>query len=255
MEFALISWQCGVISAAYFVAGIIDAVCGGGGLITVPALMLIGIPVHYVTGTNQCLTIPGNIVTLVKFTKSGNVHFRSGIIAAVTAILGGIVGAKLNILIPEKYLQFVMIALIPIVALTVFFKKDFGENDFSESLSMPKLVAYSCVVGFAGGAYQGFFGVGSGIFYILIFTTLIKLNLVRASGTTKLASFFAALSASITYAFSGLVIWRITILGMLLYSLGSWLGANLALKNGSKIIRPLILGVIALLFVKLIIDI
>lgn len=255
MDFSLLSWQSGVMTAAYFAAGIIDAVCGGGGLITVPALMLIGIPVHFITGTNQCLTIPGNLVTIYKFKKSGNVHFRSGIIAAATAVLGGIVGAKLNILIPEKYLQIVMIAIIPLVALTIFFKKDFGENDLSENLSLPKLVAYSCVVGFAGGAYQAFFGLGSGIFYILLFTTLVKLNLVRASGTTKLVSFFAALSASITYAFSGLVIWRITILGMVLYSLGSWLGANLALKNGAKIIRPLILGVIALLFVKLIIDI
>lgn len=252
MDFALISWQSCAMSAVYFAAGLIDAVCGGGGLLTVPALMALGIPVHFITGTNQCSTVPGSLVSIYKYSKSGNVHFHSGIIAAVTAILGGIAGAELNMIIPERYLEIVMIALIPVIALTIFLKKDFGENDASESLSKPRLILYSCIVGFLVGAYQGFYGPGAGLLYMLAFTVFIKLNLVRASGTAKLASLFAALSSSITYAFSGLVIWQITVLGMVFYVLGSYLGSNLAVKNGAKIIRPLLLGVIALLFIKLV---
>lgn len=252
MSFAILSWQGAAICAVYFTVGIIDSVCGGGGLIAVPALMALGIPVHCITGTNQCSTVPGCLVSIYKYAKSGNVHFRAGIIAALTAILGGIIGAELNMIISEKYLEIIMIALIPLVALMIFLKKDFGENDFSDCLSKPKLVLCSCLVGFVVGAYQGFYGPGAGMLYVLAFTLLIKLNLVRASGTAKIASLTAALSSSVTYALSGLVIWRIALLGMLFFGLGSYVGSSLAVKNGVKIIRPILLGVIVLLFIKLV---
>lgn len=251
MDFVFLSWQTAVISLAYFAVGIVDSVCGGGGLIAVPTLMALGIPVHYITGTNQCSTIPGNLVSIYKYGKSGNVNFRAGIISAITAILGGIIGAEFNMIISEKYLEIIMITLIPIVALMIFLKKDFGETDSSESLSKPKLLLCSCLIGFFVGAYQGFYGPGAGIFYVLSLAFLIQLSLVRASGTAKIASLTAALSASVTYAASGLIIWRIVLMGMLFFGFGSYVGSSLAVKNGAKIIRPILLGVIVLLFIKL----
>lgn len=252
MSFAFLSWQCALICGAYFAAGIVDAVCGGGGLITVPALMALGVPVHFVAGTNQCSALAGNFASIYKYSRSGNVNYRSGLTAAVTAIVGGIIGARLNMVISERYLQIVMIALMPLVALLFVLKKDFGSEDRSQTLSVPKLMAGSAFIGLAVGAYQGFYGPGAGMLYMLAFALLIRLNLVKASGTAKLATLFAAISSSLTYALSGLVIWRIVLAATVFNILGNYIGAGMAIKNGAKIIRPVLLCVIAGLFIKLI---
>ena len=252
MDFAFLSWQSAVVCAAYFAAGLVDSICGGGGLITVPTLITLGVPVHYIAGTNQCSAVTGNLASIYKYFRSGNVHFRSGIIAAVTAIAGGIIGAELNMIISEKYLQLVMIMLMPAIALLMLLKKDFGENDLSNSLSKPKLIAYSAIIGLTVGAYQGFYGPGAGMLYMLAFALLIKLNLVRASGTAKLATLLAAISSSVTYAVSGFVIWRIVLAATAFNIIGNYIGASLAVKKGAKTIRPFLFGVIALLFIKLV---
>lgn len=251
MEFALLSWQSAAVCVAYFAAGIIDAVSGGGGLITVPALMALGIPAHYIAGTNQCSAVIGNFASIYKYVRSGNVHFRSGLITAVTAIIGGIIGAELNMIIPEKYLVIIMILLMPAMALLVLLKKDFGEEDRSESLSRAKQLLFSCAIGLLAGAYQGFYGPGAGMLYMLGFAVLVRLSLVKASGTARFASVFAGLSSSLTYALSGLVIWQIVVVATVFNFAGNYLGASLAVKKGAKVIRPILLFVMALLFVKL----
>lgn len=251
MEFAFFSWQSVAVCAAYFAAGIIDAISGGGGLITVPALMTLGIPAHYIAGTNQCSALMGNLASIYKYARTGNVHFRSGIITAVTAIIGGIIGAELNMIIPEKYLETVMILLMPLIALMVFLKKDFGEDDRSATLSAFRLFMRAALIGLFAGAYQGFYGPGAGMIYMLALALLIRLNLVKASGTARFVSAFACMSASLTYAVSGLVIWRIVIVATVFNIAGNYLGANLAIKKGAKLIRPVLLLVLALLFIKL----
>ena len=254
MSFVFFSWQSAMICAAYFAAGIIDSVCGGGGLLTIPALITAGVPVHYVAGTNQWSALAGNITSIYKYGKSGNVSFNSGIIAAVAAILGGFIGAELNIIIPAKYLKTVMIALIPVMTVLIMVKKDFGKDDMSMDMPRAKLIIYSCLTGLTVGAYQGFYGPGAGTLYMLAFAFLIRLNLVKASGTARLTSLFAAISSSITYAFSGFVIWRIVLVATVFNTVGNYIGAGLAIKNGAKIIRPLLFAVIVLLFITIIIE-
>ena len=252
MTFAFFSWQTAAACAAYFSAGLIDSICGGGGLITVPVLMAMGTPVHYITGTNQCSVIAGTVAAIYKYQRSGSIQMKSALIAALTAILGGILGAKLNMFLPEKFLEIVMIVLMPLVALLVFLKKDFGESDRSDALSPMQVVCFSCVIGLLGGAYQGFYGAGSGMLFLLAFALLMKLDFVRASGTAKLAMFFAAVSSSATYAHSGLVIWQIVIAATAFNILGNYIGSTLAIKNGAKVIRPFLFVMIAVLFVTLI---
>lgn len=254
MNFVFFSWQSAMICAAYFAAGIIDSVCGGGGLLTIPALITAGVPVHCIAGTNQWSALAGNVTSIYKYGKSGNVSFNSGIIAAVAAILGGFAGAELNIIIPAKYLKTVMIALIPVMAVLIMVKKDFGKDDRSQDMPRAKLIIYSCLTGLAVGAYQGFYGPGAGTLYMLAFAFLIKLNLVKASGTARFTSLFAAISSSITYAFSGFVTWRIVLVATVFNTVGNYIGAGLAIKNGAKIIRPLLFAVIALLFITIIIE-
>lgn len=253
MTFSIISWQSAIICAAYFAAGLIDSICGGGGLVTVPALMALGVPVHSIAGTNQCSALLGNFASIYKYLRSGSIRFKPGLIAALTAIPGGIIGAKLNIFIPEQYLKIIMIVLMPAISLLLLFKKDFGNEDQSDSVSSGKVIAYSALIGIACGAYQGFYGPGSGMLYMLGFALLIRLDLVCASGTAKIATLFAAISSSVTYAFSGLVFWQIALIATAFNITGNYLGAHLAITNGARIIRPFLFFVIALLFITLLV--
>ena len=253
MSFEFLSLKCLLVCTAYLAAGIIDAVCGGGGLITVPALVAIGVPAHLAVGTNQCSALPGGLASLFIFAKNRKIAYGSGIIAAAAAILGGMLGARLNLLIPEIYLKRVMTVLTPLLALLLFMKKDAGEDDLSGSIPKVRAAILSAVIGLTVGTYQGFYGPGAGTLYVLAFAFIIKLGLIKASGTAKLATFFASVSSSVTYAFSDVVLWRIVPVATAFYILGSYFGARLALKNGAKLIRPFMLLVIGALFITLIV--
>ena len=252
MDIALISWQSALICAAYFSAGLIDSISGGGGLITIPALMSLGLPVHFIAGTNQCSAVTGNVFSFLSYARSGKVHFRSGIVAGITAVVGAALGAKLNMIVPENVLRIIMIALIPVMALAVLLNKKLGETDRSDTLTVVRTFLYSCCIGLGVGAYQGFYGPGAGTLFMLAFAVIIKLDLVKASGTAKLVSLFAAVSSAVTYAVSGLVIWRVALIATAFSIAGNCIGSALAIKNGAKTIRPFLIGVIALLFLKLV---
>ena len=254
MEFALISWQTAAICAAYFTAGVTDAVCGGGGIVTVPTLMAVGLPVHYIAGTNVVAAAIGNIASFCKYLKSGKIYYKIGITAAVAALIGGVLGAELNMFVPERCLQIVMIVIMPLMALLVLFNRRFGEVDRSEEISDIKLFVLSAVIGLLVGLYQGFYGPGAGILFVMGFTLFIKIDLVKASGTAKIAAICAAASAAVTYAVSGLIIWEIAIISTACHFIGNYLGASIAIKNGAKVIRPFILIAAGLLFIKLILD-
>ena len=254
MEFAFISWQSALVAASFFAAGLIDSISGGGGLITVPAFMAMGMPVHCIAGTNQCAAAIGNFASMYKYFRSGKMHIRSGLITGVTAIAGGILGAKLNMLLPEKYLQIIMLVLMPFMALTLIVKKDMGTEDKSDTLTVDMVFLRAAIMGLAIGAYQGFYGPGAGTLYMLGFAVLMRLDLVKASGTAKLATAFGAISCTVTYALSGYILWKVVLVAAVFDILGNWLGAGLAIKNGAKTIKPVLIAIMVLLFVKIAID-
>ena len=103
--------------------------------------------------------------------------------------------------------------------------------------------------------YQGFYGPGSGMFFMLAYAACLKLNLVRATGNTRFVIAIASITSVFTYAASGAVLWKLAIAVTFFNIVGSYLGAALAIKNGARIIRPIMLGVVALLLIKLIADI
>ena len=108
MEWALLSPGGGLVCLAYFMAGLVDAVCGGGGLISIPVLMMTGVPVHSIMGTNQSAMSLGSIVSFLKFRKSGYLHWSSALAAAPAALIGAVIGARLNLLLPETVLQIIL---------------------------------------------------------------------------------------------------------------------------------------------------
>ncbi len=247
-----ITWiTTAVIAGAFFLAGIIDAVSGGGGLLTLPTFMLLGFPVHLIAGTNQCSCCLGSVISLERFAKKGRIYWKTAILAAVVSLLSSILGAKLNLLVPERYLQIIMLICLPIAAIALLLNRDFGLEDRSGELSRGQQVAVALFIGLVWGTYTGFYAAGSGTFILLSFALLNKLDLVTASGNTKVCSAVASLTAAITYALSGAVVWQVVLPAALLNILGNYIGAGLALHKGAKVIRPMFFVVLLMLLVRL----
>ena len=251
MEFTIFSMQGAILALTFFFCGIIDAVCGGGGLISMPMFMAVGFPAHMVTGTNQCSIFFGAATSLARYMKAGCIHWKTAWLAGPLAIVGAFLGARLNLIMPERILEIIMIVLLPIVTLVILFKPTFGAENRVHTLTRTQHLLASLFIGLVIGGYQGFYGAGSGTFFLLGFALLCRLDLTTASGNTKFVAFCATLASASTYAFSGMVVWPAVFLATVTNVAGSYIGAGLAMKKGAKIIRPMFLAILALLFVRL----
>lgn len=247
-----ITWvTVAVIAGAFFLAGIIDAVSGGGGLLTLPTFMLMGFPAHLIAGTNQCSCCVGSLISLGRFAKNGRIYWKTAAIATPVSLLGSILGAELNLMVPERYLQLIMIVLIPIAAVVLLLNRNFGLENHADELTRSQQVAVALFVGLVWGTYTGFYGAGGGTFILLSFALLNKLDLVTASGNTKVCASVASLTAAVTYTISGAVVWQVVLPAALLNILGNYIGAGLALHKGAKVIRPMFFAVLLMLLVRL----
>ncbi|MCR5088212.1 MAG: TSUP family transporter [Oscillospiraceae bacterium] len=255
MSIDLISFQSLFCCLAFFFAGVIDSITGGGGLITIPVMLAVGIPVHYITGTNQFSAWLGTGVAAYEYVKSGNIHLKSALTTLPFAIFSSYVGARMNLLVPDHYLKIFMLVTVPIIAVFVFANKKLGREDHADEQPTSAVVLRAAVIGTVLGWYQGFYGPGAGMFFMLAYAALLKLNLVRATGNTRFVVALASVMSVFTYAASGAVIWNLAVAATVFNIVGSYLGANLAIKNGARIIRPIMLCVVALLIVKLVADI
>lgn len=251
MTFELISIQGFLLCITYFFAGVIDSICGGGGLITIPVMLMTGVPTHYITGTNQCSACLGTFAATYNYVKSGKIHYRSALFTVPFAMIGAYLGARLNLLVPERYLEIFMTLMIPVIAIFMIANKKTGEQDLIDEFSTSSILIRSAVIGFVVGGYQGFYGPGGGLFFVLAYAIFLKLSLIRATGNMRIVGGIASLTSTFAYAVSGNVLWKLAIAATLFNIVGSYLGASLAIKNGSKLIRPIMLLVVALLFGKL----
>lgn len=241
-----------IVCPLVFLGGLIDAVAGGGGLITLPAYLLAGLPAHLASGTNKCSSTFGTCLSAGRFLKRGNVHLPSAIAGAVGALAGAGVGARLNLIMPERVLYYIMLAVVPAMAVFLLVKRDFGQEDQSETLDRLPLMVRAAGIGLVIGGYDGFFGPGAGTFLMLAYTGLCRFDLITASGNTKLANSASNVASLVTFALAGKVLWSVGIPAALCGIAGQYVGSGLALKGGAKVIRPMFFVVLALLLARLI---
>ncbi len=241
-----------IVCPLVFLGGIIDAVAGGGGLITLPSYLLAGLPAHIASGTNKCGNAFGTFLSTGRFLKRGDVHIPSAIAGAAGALIGAWAGVQLNLIMPEQMLYYIMLAVVPVMAVFLLLKRNFGQEDRSGELSKCQLVVMAAGIGLIIGGYDGFFGPGAGTFLMLAFTGLCRFDLLTASGNTKVANSASNLASLITFALAGKVMWSVGIPAALCGIAGNYVGSSLALKGGAKIIRPMFFVVLGLLLIRLV---
>jgi uncharacterized membrane protein YfcA len=237
-----------VLVAAAFLAGALDAIGGGGGLIMVPALLAAGLPPHIALGTNKGQSLFGSLAAMVRYARGGLVDGRRARVTFPAAFVGALGGAALVLIVrPEVLRPLVLVLLIAAAVLVTVTRVRSAEEP-----STPRrgTAITAALIALVVGAYDGFFGPGAGTFYIAGFVALLGLPMARASADAKVANFASNIAAAILFAHRGVVIWAIALPLACGQILGGWVGAHLAIRRGDSFVRAVVLVVVLALVLK-----
>ena len=240
-----------VVCPMLFLAGFVDSVAGGGGLISLPSYLFVGIPVHLASGTNKLVNSLGTGVATFSYIRSGKANFRVAILAAAGALAGGALGVRLALWCSEQVLQTCILAALPAVAVVMALKKDLGEAPSARSWTPQSQLILSLAIGLAIGIYDGLVGPGTGTFLLMAFTLVLGMDLLTASGCAKVANLASNVASAVTWVLGGKILWTLVIPAAACCILGNWWGARYAIRGGAGKIRGMIFVVLALLFLKL----
>ena len=242
-----------IICPLIFTAGFVDAVAGGGGLISLPAYMLAGLPTHQAAGCNKFSASLGTVVATINYIKSGKVKFRIAVFAAIGAIIGSSIGTHLALIISDQLLKAIMMVAIPIVALFIITQKNIGTEKMMQEFKETSLLSDSIIsisIGLVIGCYDGLIGPGTGTFLMIAFALILKIDLVTSSGCAKVANLASNITSVIIYMLGGKVLFILAIPAAVCSMLGGYMGSKFAIKGGSQKVRYIMLIVIFLLFLK-----
>ena len=168
-----------------FLAGLCDAIAGGGGTISLPAIMLAGLPTHFALGTNKMCMSMGTAVSVYRYGKSGRIRWGLSLVAAAGAVLGAILGARAALLISDKYMRYILLVLLPASALFLALNRNFGAEGREKRYPPAKTAVLAFLCGGGVGVYDGFFGPGAGTFYIMVLSAVLGLGLTEATADTR----------------------------------------------------------------------
>lgn len=235
-----------------FLGSFMDAIAGGGGIITMPTYMLAGLPMHMALGTNKLSASIGSIASAGKFIRSGYVQWNLAIPGICAALFGSSIGTRLQLMVDAVYLQYMLLLVLPVVAFVVLRQRKLPE----EPTPMVYRTQLSIVLAaaFIIGGYDGFYGPGTGTFLILIFTRWGGMDVRRAAGQSRAINLASNTGALLTSLYYGKVFFLLGFIGAVVAVIGHSAGAELAIRKGSSIVRPTTLVVLSLLAIKILME-
>lgn len=239
-----------IVCPFVFLAGLVDAIGGGGGLISLPAYLIAGLPTHAAIATNKISSTFGTSLATYRFAKAKLINVKLAIPSVIAAIIGSSIGAKISMLVPEKILSYVLIIILPLAAFFVLNKKLFNDEG-SENVRLDKRTYLTAsLAALIVGIYDGFYGPGTGTFLIIAFTVFAKLNIQTSNAQAKVINLATNVTSLVIFLTNGQGILALGIAAAICNMAGGYLGAGLAMKNGAKIVRPSIIFVLILLVFK-----
>ncbi len=239
-----------VLALVSFFAGLVDAIAGGGGLLTVPALLAAGLPPHLALGTNKGQASFGAVSSFLSFWTRGEVDRPRAPLAFSAGFVGSLGGAALLFLLsPERLRPIVLVLLVVAAAIVGLRRTTHATEPWAKR---PRLALVILAVSL--GAYDGFFGPGTGSILIVGNALLFGDNLTRASGNAKVVNLASNLAALLLFSIGGTVLWHVALPMAAANTLGAFVGARLAVKRGDGFVRGVVLLVVLALVVKLAID-
>lgn len=240
-----------IVCPLVFLAGFVDAIGGGGGLISLPAYILAGVPVHQAIATNKLSSTCGTALTTIQFIRRGLVNWRLAIPAILSAIVGSSLGAHLSMATEDGVMEKILFFVLPVVAFVVLNPKLFHDNREGEWGLGIRIWITALVSALVVGIYDGFYGPGTGTFLIIAFTVLARMDLRTANAQAKVINLTTNITSLSIFLLNGQVVFLLGIAAAVCNMAGNYLGARLALNKGSRVTKPVILLVLALLFLKI----
>ena len=237
---------CGFI----FLGGFVDSIAGGGGLITLPAYFAVGLPAHAALATNKFSSVCGTFTAVTRYWRAGTMNVKVGLFAAAGALAGSAVGAKIALLVPAQAINTVMLVLVPAVLVFLLLKDRIVPQPPASSLQPSALQLRFLAIGAVIGTYDGFFGPGTGTFLAIAFAAFLGFDLLTASANARLANLASNAGSVAVFLLDAKVLFPLAIYAAGAGIAGNLLGSMLAVRKGTRVIRPLMVVVLVLLLAE-----
>ena len=234
-------------------AGFVDAIAGGGGLISLPAFFMAGLPAHTAIATNKLSSSMGTTLATVRFAMKGFLKPKLVIGPVAAGLTGSAIGAALNLLISDDILRIIMLIVLPLTA--IYLTRPRSMEESPERLPMGRTIAIAVAIALVIGVYDGFYGPGTGTFLLLLLTGVAKMTLGDAAGTTKAINLSTNLAALVVFLANGQVWIALGLAAGACNMIGNYLGVSLFSAKGTKVVKPLMLCVIGIFLVKTILEV
>ncbi|MFC8685449.1 TSUP family transporter [Brevibacillus porteri] len=234
-----------------FVAAFIDSTVGGGGLISLPALLGLGMPPYLALGTNKLAGTISSATSSYTFIKSGKFDKKLMLILFPVSLIGAYFGAKTVLFVPQEFLKFLVVIMMALIFVYTLFNKRFGQDSNYKGLTKFTLgigIPFTFLIGF----YDGFFGPGTGSFFVFLMVLLFGYDFVIAAGNGRILNLASNISALFVFTMEGKVVFMTGLIMGVAMLLGANLGAKMAIKTGVRYVRPLFLIVSITLIVKMV---
>lgn len=245
-----------IVCPLMFLAGFVDSIAGGGGLISLPAYIIAGVPAHYALGTNKLASSMGTTISTGRYLKNGYIKGKRmvqlAICCSIVSLIGSSIGSSLSLMVSETVLKNLMVVILPIVAFYVLRNKELGAEEKQQTMSDKSVFAVALLGAFLIGGYDGFYGPGAGMFMILVLTGAAQMDVRKASGLAKVINLSSNVAALVTFLVNGTVYYGLGLAAGVFCIAGHYMGSGLVVSNGQKIVRPVILIVLAVLFLKVV---
>ena len=240
-----------IVCPMLFLAGLVDAIGGGGGLISLPAYLLAGVPVHQAVATNKLSNSCGTALVTFRFIKNKLINFKLAVPSVIAAIIGSSIGANISLSLEEATMEKILLFVLPVAAFIVLNKHLFHDNG-SEQIKLDFRTYVTAILSaFFIGGYDGLYGPGTGTFLIIAFTVFAKMSIGSSNAHSKIINLTTNITSLVIFILNGQVIFILGLAAALCNMAGGYIGAGLAMKKGAGIVKPIILFVLFLLLLKI----
>lgn len=238
-----------IVCPLVFLGGFVDAVAGGGGLISLPAYLIVGLDPIQAIGTNKFSASCGTMVATMRYSRCGYIQWRGMLPVVVMALIGSWIGARLALMVENDLFKIIMLVILPITAVFVLNKRALSK--YRIPFAVRKTIAVISILALFMGVYDGFYGPGTGTFLMLMLVCIARLKLERAVGTTKVINLSTNIASLSVFLVHGKVSFPLALVAALFGIAGNYIGAKYFTKMGSGFVKPLIIIVLLIFFVKL----
>ena len=242
-----------IVCPLVFLAGFIDSIAGGGGLISLPAYLIAGIPAHMALGTNKFSASLGTMVATYRYGKMGYINYKPALFVAVFGLVGSLIGARLTLFFTDQTFKIIMLVILPLTAIYVLNSKALKQE--KSPYGTKKTVALAMPIAFFVGIYDGFYGPGTGTFLILLLMGVAHISLRETQGMTKVINLTTNLAALSVFFYHDKVLLELGLVAGVFSILGNYLGTKFFAAKGFKAAKPIIVIVLIIFFVKVLIEV